>query len=307
MKWRHKALFMRTMAAIGSETAYRLMQRAFGRLSADPMARIPTQIRMAKRLSANGQSPEGKILFEVGTGNMPVVPIGFFLTGAAKIITVDLNPRLDAKLSSQILLWLHTHRDEVHRLYSGLVPEDVLDERLDIIGATRHDIFAFFKAANIEHKAPFDAAATDLDDDSIDIHYSVKTLEHVPEPDIIRILKEARRLIRPSGVAYHLIDLSDHFSHQDPSISAINFLCFTEQEWLKIAGNKYGYINRLRASQFDRMFRDLNFDATVERTIDERSLAALQSGLPVDTAFAGLESQDICTTFLDVILSKPSG
>ena len=304
MKWRHKALFMRTMATIRSETAYRLMQRAFGRLSADPMARIPTQVRMAKWLTANGHSPEGKVLFEVGTGNLPVVPMGFYLTGAAKIITVDLNPRLDAKLSSQILHWLHTNRDEVHRLYDGLVPVDKLNERLDVIGETHQDLLAFFEAANIEHRAPFDAAKTDFDDDSIDIHYSVKTLEHVPEPDIIRILTEARRLIKSDGVACHLIDLSDHFSHQDPSITAINFLRFTENEWLKIAGNKYGYTNRLRASQYDFLFQNLKLDATVEGTVDERSLAALQSGFPLDAEYNGLEPKNICTTFLDVMLSK---
>ncbi len=78
MKWRQKALFMRTMAALGSETAYRMMQKAFGRLSADPMARIPTQVRLAQWLSNKGHSVEGKVVFEVGTGNLPVVPMGFF-------------------------------------------------------------------------------------------------------------------------------------------------------------------------------------------------------------------------------------
>lgn len=282
------------------------MQRAFGRLSADPMARIPTQVKMAKWLSSNGHSPEGKVLFEVGTGNLPVVPMGFFLTGAARIITVDLNPRLDTKLSSQILHWLHTHRDEVHRHYAGLVPAEKLNERLDVIGATHHDLFAFFEAANIEHRAPFDAARTDFDDGLIDIHYSVKTLEHVPEPDIIRILAEARRLIKPDGAACHLIDLSDHFSHQDSSIPAINFLRFSEREWMKIAGNKYGYTNRLRGSQYDEIFRDLEFETVIERTLDERSMAELQSGFPLHGMYDGFEERDICTTFLDVLLRKSS-
>jgi len=38
---------------------------------------------------------EGKTFFEVGTGHNPIVPIGFFLCGAEKIVTVDLHRRLD--------------------------------------------------------------------------------------------------------------------------------------------------------------------------------------------------------------------
>ena len=83
MHWRNKARIMKFMAFLRSENAYMLLQRAFGRLTADPMARIPTHVEMMQWLVENGQSPEGRVVFEVGTGNLPVIPVGFFLCGAA--------------------------------------------------------------------------------------------------------------------------------------------------------------------------------------------------------------------------------
>ena len=38
-------------------------------------------------------------------------------------------------------------------------------------------------------------------------------------------------MLSPQGLALYYIDLSDHFSHDDHSISAINFLQFSDEQW----------------------------------------------------------------------------
>ncbi|MBE9569439.1 MAG: hypothetical protein IMF11_02320, partial [Proteobacteria bacterium] len=89
LSWQTKAKIMKTCALLPAGGGiYRFIQKAFGRLKADPMARIPAQVEMARWILDMGKGLEGKRFFEVGTGHCPVVPIGFFLCGAEKIVTV---------------------------------------------------------------------------------------------------------------------------------------------------------------------------------------------------------------------------
>lgn len=115
---------------------YRFIQKMFGRLKANPISRIPVQIEMARWIFEMGGKVEGKTFFGVGTGHCPVVPIGFFLCGAEKIVTVDFHRRLDFEiLKSRWCGWLKTgmsfadimmelqiHRlRRLHRLMSGWI------------------------------------------------------------------------------------------------------------------------------------------------------------------------------------------
>jgi len=77
----------------------------------------------------------------------------------------------------------------------------------------------FFKMENVQYLAPADAANTNLLDNSIDYHISTNVLEHISYEVIRNIFIEAKRILKDKGVAIHFIDLSDHFQHQDNSIS----------------------------------------------------------------------------------------
>jgi len=72
---------------------------------------------------------------------------------------------------------------------------------------------------NVQYLAPADAANTNLLDNSIDYHISTNVLEHISYEVIRNIFIEAKRILKDKGVAIHFIDLSDHFQHQDNSIS----------------------------------------------------------------------------------------
>ena len=75
----------------------------------------------------------------------------------------------------------------------------------------------------IEYLALMDTAHMRLPDDSIDCHFSITVLEHIPRGNIQRIFLEAVRVLKSGGLAIHFVDLSDHFQHQDPRITRINF------------------------------------------------------------------------------------
>jgi hypothetical protein len=109
--------------------------------------------------------------------------------------------------------------------------------------------------------------------------------------------------LAPRGVAVHLIDPSDHFQHTDASITKINFLRFTETDWRSIAGNHFAYCNRLRASDYARLFSEAGFSmADEQRVVDPDGVALLQRAFPVDARFAGYSDMDLCTTGYTVTL-----
>ena len=52
----------------------------------------------------------------------------------------------------------------------------------------------------IFYKAPFDARMTKLLDASIDACVSTDTFEHIPKDEILEILKELKRILKPGGI-----------------------------------------------------------------------------------------------------------
>jgi len=306
MKWQTKAKIMRVCAYLpASEDIYRFIQKRFGRLKANPMSRIPAQIEMARWVLDMGKRVDGKTFFEVGTGHNPIVPVGFFLCGADKVVTVDLNRRLDVGILKQSLVWMVENRDDLFSYYDGLVEKVVFNERMVLIDRLKEMPEAFLSEANIIYIAPGDAGNTDLSNFSVDYHISTTVFEHIPRPDIIRILDEAKRILKRDGVAIHFIDLSDHFQHQDSSIIKINFLQFSEQEWMSIAGNEFAYCNRLRISDYASLFEELNFKIIrIESEVDGESLNSIKNDFIVNEVFKPYNLEELCTIRLRVMMIK---
>jgi hypothetical protein len=101
------------------------------------------------------------------------------------------------------------------------------------------------------------------------------------------------------------IDLSDCFQHQNNSISRINFLCFSNNDWANIAGNQFAYCNRLRASDYLYLFNEVGFDIIhMKKGIVENSMNKIQDGFTVNENFNSYKLEDICTTSLKLILRK---
>ena len=255
-----------------------------------------------------GEEVKGKTIFEVGTGHNPIVPIGFFLCGAEKIVTVDLHRRLDFGILKKSLGWMAENRDEVCRYYDAVANPQITQipqiiERMDLIDSLKEMPEKFLSEANIQYLAPADAANTRLADESVDYHISTTVFEHIPVADIERILKEAKRILRDDGIAIHFIDLSDHFQHQDKSITRINFLRYSEKEWDRIVNNEFAYCNRLRANDYFALFSGTGFDVCrKEVVLDNEARKSMENGCIVDERFRGYSVDDLCVTGLRVAL-----
>ncbi len=111
----------------------------------------------------------------------------------------------------------------------------------------------------IDYRAPADARRTGLPDCSVDCVTSSLTLEHIPLPEIVTIFRELRRILRPGGLFVSKVDMSDHFSHSDDSLTSWHFLRFGERTWNLINADML-YQNRLRASAFLDAATDVGFE-----------------------------------------------
>jgi SAM-dependent methyltransferase len=119
----------------------------------------------------------------------------------------------------------------------------------------------------IDYIAPCDARETKIKENSVDFISSTNTLEHIPPRDIVLILKECHRLLKPNGILSFLIDYKDHYSYCDSGIGPYNFLQYSASEW-KIYNPPFHYQNRLRHSDYCAIVAECWFDIEQEVSIE---------------------------------------
>lgn len=304
MKWKVKAFGQKVLSKIpNGERLYFFLQRHFGGFRKfSVLSKVSQGLRLLNALYQVGYTVEGKRTMEIGTGWVPTVPILFYVFGQHSCDSFDISRLLDENLSlkaaqqmselSQYLL----ERAPWAREINGV------SNRLATLRNIR-SLSQLLTTINMRYHAPADARCTGFNTASIDIVFSNTTLEHVPSSQIAEMFREVYRVLVPEGLMVHLIDCSDHFSHNDPSISPINFLRFSEDEWRRY-NSKFLFQNRLRASSYRMLAEEAGFDVIFwAPRINQQAIASL-STFPLDKEFANLSPEDICTLSV-VMVAKP--
>ena len=116
---------------------------------------------------------------------------------------------------------------------------------------------------------------------------STNTFEHIPKSEIANIVGCLYSALDDAGVCSIIIDYTDHYSHTDPKISALNFLRFSEERWARY-NHRSHHQNRLRHSDYVEAFVAAGFD--VEVLWVRRSAGALPE--VIDSSFRGLDDLD---------------
>jgi hypothetical protein len=282
------------------------MQKKFGELRCySPVPGLAAGIETWNKIKEQGYEPAGKEFFEIGTGRVPLVPLAYWLMGAEKIITIDLNPYLKEELIRETLRFISVGNEEIRVLFGNLAEKKRLDSLLNFARNDEFSVRDFLDFCRIDYVAPCDAARTGLPAQCIDYYTSFTTLEHIPAEILKQILEESNRIINNHGLFIHGIDYSDHFSHSDKKISAINFLQYSDDEWNIYAGNKYMYMNRLRHDDFVNMFQSAGHRILkAEPNIDWQARELLRrSKLKLDRRFRN-KSEDILLTSGSWIVSQ---
>lgn len=301
MNWQKKALIQNLIARLPgqlSQFCYLRMQQISGSFRhAQSGVYLEAAQSIRDRITRCGGNLVGSKVLEVGTGRRITLPIILWLMGAERVITVDLHRYLRESITRLDLEELKRCPAEKYGL---------LQHRLEALRAFAGNMDSLLRLCSITYEAPADAACLAMPPKSIDYHVSYTVFEHIPA-DILRgILHEARRMLRPDGLAVHLIDHSDHFSHSDPSISAVNFLQYDERTWDRLAGNRYMYMNRLRADDYHGVFESAAHEiVSVDSAKDPNLLRQLE--LPTFRLAPRFreKSQDCLITTSSWIVSRP--
>lgn len=186
------------------------------------------ELHLRNFASVTGGKPQR--IFEFGSGSHLGLAIIFGLAGS-EVVASDIT-----RQASQFLI----------------------DDMLRRLGASS------LEQARVTYLAPCDTKSTGLASASFDMVTSTSVLEHVPADEIPPILAECRRLLAPGGLCSFCIDYTDHWSHFDGSLARTNFLRYDERTW-PLYNPGLHYQNRLRHSDFLKMFKEAGFDVALEQ------------------------------------------
>ena len=306
MNWQRKARIQKLIAALPlSNEIYYAVQRHLGSLRkgrANPTEWCQAGRQMIEWLRAAGREVEGMRFLEVGTGRNVNLPTALWLCGAAQVVTVDLNPYLSGALVFESNEYVRRNQDEVVRAFGAEAERPQFQERLAQFVSFRGSLEGLLRLMNVEYLSGADAAQLPLGAHTIDAHVSYAVFEHIPAADLARILREARRVLKEDGLLLHVVDPSDHFSHDDAAITAINFLQFSDGDWEKWAGNRFMYHNRLRACEYLELLGRAGVRVLRRtETLDEPSLRALKNGFPLHPQFQHIRPEELAVRSLNFL------
>jgi SAM-dependent methyltransferase len=310
MNWKVKAALQHAVSLLPRETSFEVyyrLQRTLGTLrSVNPIEGFENGLRLIGAIEAAGGTVRDKVFLEVGTGRRLNVPIALWLCGAARTITVDLNPYVKPRLILEDLAFMRGHADMVRELFGPRAGCEEFRRRFAVLIRAGLDVATLRDIACIEYVAPQDARKVPLADGAVDYQVSNNVLEHIQPDELRDILVEGKRVVRKDGLLVHRIDFSDHFSEVDARISTVNFLQYSETRWRWYAGSRYNYHNRLRIDELEAILAEAGVAIVgAHAEVDRKAVRLLESGFAVDRRFAGKPAEINATESAVMVLGAP--
>lgn len=262
-------------------------RHATGELRENIAGRLIMFPRLQKQVSLRGAT-----VVEVGSGWELLDPLLMFVFGAKRIYTYDRIRHARFAVVRHVVRELQTAAQSF--VEAGADPL-----RLEALAKATNlkDLLAL---ARIAYLAPGDASATGLPDSSVDLFFSVAVLEHVTPSALSAIVAECRRVLKPSGRSFHVIDPGDHYSAH--GVSRINFLQYSDRAWDFWVQNSISYHNRLRAREFLDAFSHGGLSLIYANAkTDAADLELLQNGFRLDRRFFHFSPEELAVSSIEVM------
>ena len=301
MRWLLKASAYKAVGALpGGDAAHYFLQRRVMRSlpagEASFRRKFTRALKHFEAFVAHGPADRRRdaTFYEFGAGWDLAVPLAYWCLGVDRQILVDIRPNVRLELVNESLATFAAIRAELER--------EAAQELRDLGPADVASLRELEDRFGIVYRAPADARATGLPAGCVDFVSSTNTLEHVPRDDIVPLLAECGRLLRNDGVMSFRIDLQDHSSYGDRSVSPYNFLRFSERRW-RVVTSKLNYQNRLRYPDYVDLFREAGLEIVAEtlaRPSDDelRALARLE----LAPEFRSYSLDDLAVRSLEVVV-----
>ncbi len=125
-------------------------------------------------------------------------------------------------------------------------------------------------AAGVDYRI-YPGEGLPFDDASFDLVISHDVFEHLRAPETT--IAEVHRVLAPGGEVVCTIDLRDHFFCSTERLWN-DCLKYSERTWWLMNSNRGTWINRLRKSDWVRIFENAGFEKTEFRFHESETLAA---------------------------------
>nr|MBP7652338.1 methyltransferase domain-containing protein [Candidatus Dependentiae bacterium] len=90
-----------------------------------------------------------------------------------------------------------------------------------------------------------------------DVIISNDTFEHLRFPECV--IRECNRVLKKNGLLITQIDLRDHYNLDDEK-NIFECLKYSKKLWEMMTINRTSYVNRLRFSDWKKLFSNINFE-----------------------------------------------
>lgn len=275
MDWRVKALLQIILSKVpkGEKINFCLQRRFGGLRSPNISSRIQNAIEIANLINKYSKiSSENQTIMEIGTGWLAVTPLVLATIGYKKIITIDIERYIQQSIVEEMIRQLEAVLPVVSE---GLKVnlrnlaenyKNIMNKSMDKMAS----LDELLEQWCIAYYAPYDARKTSFKNNEIDIIYSSLVLEHISFKMIKELLMEFKRILSSTGLMVHVVDLSDHFSSFDNSITSFNYLKYSDLSWRFWGMNKLNYQNRLRAIDYYRAVDEAGFKIVHKKEFDKK-------------------------------------
>lgn len=261
MRWLAKAALQRALGILpqGERLNYVFQRRVLRSLPVGEATQRQKFTRALAHLGAYERFGPGVPLaeatfFEFGAGWDLAVPLAYVLLGVGRQVLVDIRPSARTELVNETIAAFDRLRPEL---------EEAAGRPLRELGGPVASISELEPRFGIRYLAPCDARDTGLPGGSVELVTSTDTCEHIPAADLAAIFAECRHLLRPGGAFSCRIDLQDHYSYFDRSLSRYHFLRYSDRAW-GLIDSPLHFQNRLRAPDYLRLVRDAGFEVVNE-------------------------------------------
>jgi hypothetical protein len=247
-------------------------------------------MRQLEALDAQGVIARGTHL-DIGAGWHFTIPLLFWQLGCERQYLVDVRDYARVPVVASVARLLNACET------SGI-------GRRDLPEPGSLSLYEYLTLLGITYLAPVPGRFP-LPDGSITFATSTQVLLHPPRGVVRRILSEAARLLEPGGLFAATIHLYDLYADFDRRLSRFNYLRYRTPTWERAFNGSLIAYNRLRASDYRRLFEDLPFATEVwevSRPTDDdlRDLGRI----PVSSDFAGYDIEDLASTHLSFVMRR---
>ena len=207
----------------------------------------------------------GKSMLEIGPGAKLIQSALLLAHGLGHYTAVDLYPAAVNEAAEDYKI-LREHLEACSTLFPSIAyfdqQKEVLKRFDDIVRLENGRVV--FDETKMSYLQPVDAAELPLDDETFDICFSNVAFEHFSRPG--EAIRESFRVLKRGGLGMHNIDYRDHANQND----RLDFLQYTEDEWLAKGYVSPLYTNRRRHGFFAKGFREAGFDVLWEGIVDRQ-------------------------------------